>query len=91
MKKPLIILLIVLCLVALGVGYYVWKALARPGEVPPDLPVTQTGTQQTTSSPVEATPTFEDGFYQDLSEFFGENQGYEHIQGEYGFTTGEAI
>ncbi|MDR2541192.1 MAG: hypothetical protein LBD11_05515 [Candidatus Peribacteria bacterium] len=88
MKKILLYLLIVLCIVALGVGYYVWKYTANSMEVIPsvDPVLVDTGIGKT-SFPVA--PTFEDDFYQDLSDFFGNNQGYENIQGEYGFTANE--
>lgn len=86
MKKTLFFLLIFLAIVAIGVGYYAWKFITPVAELPSEGQLIETGAQQP-SSP--ATSNFEDDFYQDLSEFFGENQGYENIQGEFGFTTDE--
>lgn len=87
MKKILLCLLILLCIIALGVGYYAWKFMGNPVEVTPiPEPIVVTWRVQPS---VPESPTFEDDFYQDLSDFFGNNQGYENIQGEYGFTTDE--
>jgi hypothetical protein len=35
MKKILLCLLILLCIIALGVGYYAWKFMGNPVEVTP--------------------------------------------------------
>jgi hypothetical protein len=87
MKKNLLLILVFIVVIVLGVLLYV----AFTPEVQSDVPLPEI-------QPVEIQPfsgassgtekSFEESFYQDLSDFFGENtNGYEEIQGEYGFVS----
>ncbi|MDR0607759.1 MAG: hypothetical protein LBG52_05450 [Candidatus Peribacteria bacterium] len=89
----MLILLIALCVVCLGVGYYVRKFFSKSVDKtnPYNISAEFSGKNfegMQSSGSAGGGASFEDGFYQDLSAFFGENPGYETIQGEYGFTTG---
>jgi hypothetical protein len=82
MKKPLLfILLFLVVIVGILLAYFVFTPKVQsdiPVELPPQTLLSGeiTGDEQ----------TFEEAFYQDLSDLFdGEPNGYEEIQGEYGF------
>jgi hypothetical protein len=85
MKKNLLLILVFIVVVVGIVLLYFAFAPKVQSDLPPQTPTT--GDPQFLSGETTGTEqTFEESFYQDLSDLFGgTTNGYEDIQGEYGF------